>query len=146
MNLFPCPACVRHVRVDEAVCPFCSASLADVERPVARRGPGVRLSRAARFAFGVGTLSVACGTGGQNGEVQDASSSDVEHDVQAVSYDASFYGSVAAIDAGADAFEAAAREGGAKGDAPVDAAEGEAGSASDARADAPIFADGSRGE
>jgi hypothetical protein len=64
-HLCPCPGCSRHVRVSDATCPFCSATL-DASfraspRPVA---PSVRLSRAALVAFGSGTLSLAAACGG----------------------------------------------------------------------------------
>ena len=56
-HLRPCPGCSRHVRVSEGACPFCGVSLdpsfAAAPVPVA---PSKRLSRAALFAFGTGTL------------------------------------------------------------------------------------------
>jgi hypothetical protein len=59
-HLRPCPGCARHVRVDEGGCPFCSEALTDEFRAGARpQGPGARLSRAALFAFGTGTLALA---------------------------------------------------------------------------------------
>jgi len=59
-HLRPCPSCARHVRVNEGGCPFCGESLSDEFRAAPRpRGPGARLSRAALFAFGSGTLAVA---------------------------------------------------------------------------------------
>ena len=52
MELSPCSVCHRHVRIDDAVCPFCAAKLA----PRAPRPPGVRaFTRAALFA---GALAV----------------------------------------------------------------------------------------
>jgi hypothetical protein len=59
-HLRPCPSCARHVRVNEGGCPFCGESLSDEFRAVPRPlGPGVRLGRAALFAFGTGTLTLA---------------------------------------------------------------------------------------
>lgn len=60
-QLIPCPACQRHVRKTESVCPFCEAavSLAHLPGPIL---PSRRLGRAATFAFGatlVGVTSLA---------------------------------------------------------------------------------------
>lgn len=58
-HLRPCPSCDRHVRVSEGGCPFCGESLSDTFRAAPRPlGPGARLSRAALFAFGTGTMAV----------------------------------------------------------------------------------------
>jgi hypothetical protein len=61
-HLCACPACDRHVRVSEAACPFCGSALSDAFRtaPVPQP-PGVRLTRAALFAFGAGSLGFAPG-------------------------------------------------------------------------------------
>jgi hypothetical protein len=84
-HLRPCPSCARHVRVSEADCPFCGAALSDEFRAAPRpRGPAARLSRAALFAFGSGTLAVAGGC---------SSSSDTP---------VPLYGSPIMVDAGAD--------------------------------------------
>ncbi len=63
--LLACPACARHVRVDEGACPFCRAALPswfpDTTLP---RTPSERLSRAALHALRLSALSVttaACG-------------------------------------------------------------------------------------
>jgi hypothetical protein len=57
-HLSACPSCERHVRVSEGACPFCSADLTKAfAGKVAPRGPGVRLGRAALYAFGTGTLA-----------------------------------------------------------------------------------------
>jgi hypothetical protein len=69
-HLAACPACARHVRVDEPACPFCRAVLPSSFRD--RRAPtppAKRLSRAALYAFGVGTLSVSTACGGAIGGV-----------------------------------------------------------------------------
>ncbi len=59
-HLVACVSCARHVRVSEAACPFCGAVLPDSLRSTPRREPpGVRLSRAALFAFGTGTLALS---------------------------------------------------------------------------------------
>lgn len=59
MQLEPCPHCQRHVRIDEAACPFCAGSLAELVAP-SRFAPAARLGRAAVFAFGM-AASQACG-------------------------------------------------------------------------------------
>jgi hypothetical protein len=60
-HLAPCAACARHVRVSEEACPFCGVPLAaSVRASAPPRGPAVRLTRAALFAFGaLGTSAVA---------------------------------------------------------------------------------------
>ena len=59
-HLRACPACARHVRVSEEACPFCRSALSDSFRAsAAPQAPGARLTRAALFAFGTGTLSLA---------------------------------------------------------------------------------------
>ncbi len=62
-RLVPCPTCSRHFRADEAACPFCSGHpLSDLgPTPIA---PSVRLSRAALYALGVGTISLSAACGG----------------------------------------------------------------------------------
>jgi hypothetical protein len=66
-NLAACTSCARHVRVDEAACPFCGAPLDDAFRALpAPRAFAARLGRAALYALGAaGTVSVtmACGGG-----------------------------------------------------------------------------------
>jgi hypothetical protein len=58
--LFPCPTCARHVRVDDAACPFCASPLGEAFRRSTRsRAPATRLSRAALYALGV--TVTACG-------------------------------------------------------------------------------------
>jgi len=59
-HLAACPACARHVRVSEPSCPFCHEALPSSFRElVAPPPPATRLSRAALYALGVGTLSAA---------------------------------------------------------------------------------------
>lgn len=63
-RLEPCPACQRHVRVDEQTCPFCAVELgAALASLPARALPKSRLGRAALFAFGaaaVASTTVGC--------------------------------------------------------------------------------------
>jgi hypothetical protein len=74
-HLAPCAACARHVRVSEEACPFCGVPLAASMRASAPpRGPAMRLTRAALFAFGAlgasavaATAAAGCGTTTQNG-------------------------------------------------------------------------------
>jgi hypothetical protein len=59
-HLRACPTCARHVRVSEEACPFCMGKLAESFRAApAPQPPGARLTRAALFAFGTGTLALA---------------------------------------------------------------------------------------
>lgn len=53
-----CPSCRRHVRVEEASCPFCAALLSPVR---VRSVAWPRLARGAMLAFGA-TLAVNCGS------------------------------------------------------------------------------------
>lgn len=60
MQLEPCPACQRHVRVDELVCPFCAAGIAGaMARAPTRRMPRQRLGRAALMSFGLSAGAAA---------------------------------------------------------------------------------------
>jgi hypothetical protein len=63
--LAACPACARHVRVNEITCPFCRVALASSLRETSAPPlPSVRLSRAALYAMRAGAISVtavACG-------------------------------------------------------------------------------------
>ena len=59
--LVPCPGCNRHVKSDEATCPFCQAAMA----PGACSGRCVRpfpsrVARAALVAAGAALLGAAC--------------------------------------------------------------------------------------
>ena len=60
-SLVPCTECHRHVRLSEARCPFCDATLTD--NP-ARMSPDTnrRLGRAAAFVFGATVAMTACGS------------------------------------------------------------------------------------
>ena len=53
MTLLPCPRCRRHVRADEARCPFCAGDLSLATQASATRVP--RLPRAAMFLFAAST-------------------------------------------------------------------------------------------
>ena len=57
-KFMPCVGCGRHVRIDEASCPFCSVEVVAVATPGV---PLKRLGRAALFAFGASALAVGCG-------------------------------------------------------------------------------------
>jgi hypothetical protein len=60
MQLEPCPACQRHVRTDERVCPFCAAEIADaMARAPKRAQPVQRLGRAALLSFGLSAGAAA---------------------------------------------------------------------------------------
>jgi hypothetical protein len=64
-NLIACPACARHVRISEPTCPFCKGSLAEAALAfTARQAPTQRLSRAALYAFGMGSITVVAACGG----------------------------------------------------------------------------------
>jgi len=71
-RLLACPACQRHVRSSEAVCPFCAASIPisfkDAPPP---RAPTRRLSRAALYAFGATSLTLATACSGSVTDVED---------------------------------------------------------------------------
>jgi hypothetical protein len=69
-RLLACPGCARHVRVSESACPFCGAALPDsFGAGDAPRKPA-RLTRAALYALGATSLTIAatasagCGTSG----------------------------------------------------------------------------------
>jgi pimeloyl-ACP methyl ester carboxylesterase len=66
-HLRPCPQCSRHVRSDEARCPFCDSdcSVGASDRGPAAPSPSTRLGRAALMAFGTAvvaaTTAASCG-------------------------------------------------------------------------------------
>jgi hypothetical protein len=92
-HLRPCPTCARHVRVTEAGCPFCGATLADSFRASPRpQAPAARLTRAALFALGTGTLALA--------PACSSSSSTPAYGVPPVEYDGSSGGGRVTTDAG----------------------------------------------
>jgi len=60
-QLEPCPSCKRHIKLDEAACPFCRSQLSDDFRATPLRPrPRSRLGRRAGFAFGL-TVAASCG-------------------------------------------------------------------------------------
>ena len=67
-HLRACPACSRHIRVTEVRCPFCRHALGESFREAGRPRPLTRrLTRAARYALGTGTLSLAAACGSASG-------------------------------------------------------------------------------
>jgi hypothetical protein len=63
--LAPCPTCNRHVAIDAAACPFCSAALPDTfAQQMACRRPQGRMSRAAKLAAGATLMAAAASCGG----------------------------------------------------------------------------------
>ncbi len=69
-HLVPCPECNRHVRVTEAVCPFCALPL-DLAGTPEPRLPRTRLSRAATLAFGATLASASALAACEGGAVAD---------------------------------------------------------------------------
>jgi len=67
MAFAPCPSCRRHVRVDEAACPFCGVAIASLR---ATPDATSRMSRARLFVFattvGVTAATIACPSGRGN--------------------------------------------------------------------------------
>jgi hypothetical protein len=129
-HLRACPACARHVRVSESACPFCRSALPDTfgASPSAR-APGVRLTRAALFAFGTGAaaISPACSSstspaaggtdaGTDTGQIEPAYGGPPEM------YDAAYGGPPIGLDAGGDAVTDSG--GGPENDAPLAADDG----------------------
>lgn len=140
-RLLPCPACERHVRVTESLCPFCGDAL-----PLAYQSAGAanlptkRLGRAAKFAFGAavaGAMAVSgCGDDSapaDSGTVTDSGSAtdsgtpgDASPDAADDSGMVALYGGPPA-DSGADAGDPAdsgmldSATGALYGGAPVDA-------------------------
>jgi len=58
LHLSPCPACSRHVRINETACPFCGVEL-DLSRTPEPILPTRRLGRSATFAFSATLASAA---------------------------------------------------------------------------------------
>jgi hypothetical protein len=68
VRLLPCTECGRHVRLSEAACPFCGASLGALQaqaRPVFSRATALRGSRAAVFTLLAGSAGLS-GCGGDD--------------------------------------------------------------------------------
>ncbi len=74
-HLHPCPSCSRHVRVDEASCPFCGDALpSSVRESPLPTMPTRRLGRTHLMAFGVAAIAIAASTGcGQSQPEEDPS-------------------------------------------------------------------------
>lgn len=60
-RLVSCPSCRRHVRLSDALCPFCGDDVSAVSPPPAPQ-TFARLGRAAIFAFGASVGVAACGS------------------------------------------------------------------------------------
>jgi hypothetical protein len=60
-SLSPCPECQRHVRTDEARCPFCGASCSASPALAAEVSPSRISQRAAAIAMSVSLAAAACG-------------------------------------------------------------------------------------
>jgi hypothetical protein len=117
-HLVACPSCARHVRVSEAACPFCGVVLAESLRQGAPpRRPGVRLTRAAVFALGTGTVALTPSCSSSSGGP--VSGSAPVPDAADVGYDDA--ANVIVADAyGTPAFDAAGDDGNDGADDPVD--------------------------
>lgn len=59
--LVPCPSCARHVRSNEASCPFCEGALPAGLGARAIPAARVRLDRLAAFTFAASLALAACG-------------------------------------------------------------------------------------
>jgi hypothetical protein len=70
MTLEACPACGRHIRKTESLCPFCAADVAAHLAALPPRAlPTARLGRAALFAFATASAgSLACATDAEEGQ------------------------------------------------------------------------------
>lgn len=110
-HLVSCTGCSRHVRANDAICPFCGETLPLSLRQTVPRGPTERLGRAATFAFGAAlAASTAAGCsesntptdagGGTDAGTADAGTVDAGYDAGAI---APPYGLPPPDDAGYDA-------------------------------------------
>ena len=86
-HLRPCPQCSRHVRSDEARCPFCDSdcSVGASDQAPAAPSPSTRLGRAALMAFGTAvvaaTTAASCGgTQGSDPQAGNATGGSTEQD------------------------------------------------------------------
>jgi hypothetical protein len=78
-----CSSCMRHIRSDERICPFCG--VAHLAKPATTRAPLARMSRARWLAFGSTIAVVACSetlpptleSHEDAGQTRDATASDV---------------------------------------------------------------------
>jgi hypothetical protein len=62
-QLEPCPACHRHVAIDEPACPFCAAPLPESFRRTQRTPLRGRLTRAGLLAAGATATLLSCWSG-----------------------------------------------------------------------------------
>ena len=80
-ELEACPHCHRHVKVEEATCPFCARSLREAfANRTLRSAPQRRLGRAATFAFGLGVVVTQGACNEDENAQQDAGTPDAGHD------------------------------------------------------------------
>jgi hypothetical protein len=127
-HLSTCPGCCRHIRVTEVDCPFCGGALDDSFHGRSAPVPlTVRLTRAARYALGTGTLSLAAacsasglfplGAGVDAGEAGTSGGGDSGYDASA-SPDTSMI--MSAPPYGAFPFDASSDDAGVPSDAAVE--------------------------
>jgi hypothetical protein len=83
MDLHPCPACARHIRAFESVCPFCSAAMPEGFGSVPKAKIAAPRSRAAILFMGATAVS-ACGGSTLTTAGTDAGSADATEDTMAV--------------------------------------------------------------
>ncbi len=80
--LLVCPSCERHVRIVDTACPFCRYALTpEMRDALALRPSTKRLGRAARYALGMGTLSLATACGNATITTNDSGANDAPDDV-----------------------------------------------------------------
>ncbi len=114
-----CPACARHVRVGECVCPFCGAKAA-CAKPLRRMGG--RLTRAAMQAAGAAGTAIVLADCTSGPTIEPAYGIACTPDVCAPIYEDS--GADSAAEGGVDVTEAATSDA-SPADAPGDVPDGE---------------------
>jgi hypothetical protein len=68
-RLLACKSCGRHVRITESACPFCESPLPpNLAKAIRPQAPGLHLSRAALYAFGATSLTLAAACSRAEGE------------------------------------------------------------------------------
>jgi hypothetical protein len=68
-RLVACQSCGRHVRIAELACPFCESPLPpNLAKAIRAPAPGLHLSRAALYAFGATSLTLAAACSRAEGE------------------------------------------------------------------------------
>jgi hypothetical protein len=80
IKLHPCGACARHIRTDEAACPFCGAPVPEGFGPAARPKFSPPVSRAALLFVGA-AAATGCGGSTSGSPPGDSGSADVTQDV-----------------------------------------------------------------